>query len=293
MAADSIQRLLVINLSITEAIMSSIGVIATVSEMISYKEGASSNTFDKYVTIPRNTGLVFMYFLSMIYITVDRLLEIHLNIKYPLYCSQTKTKWLLITAWMIAILMSLSVIFVTMTTEFNYEEPFNLYHHTPLSLAFIVVAIMTYVSIFNKYRHTRIRPSQDNNGRSSADISIFTIFRNSKFFVSVLLISTFLLFVELPGLIFLLVAFVYKRRTYVMGSCYMILYNISNTVDVFVYVYFQKDVRKLFWKWIRKWNICRDEQTQRVRGESTRETTAGKSGSSIQADTCEYALGRV
>ena len=41
-----------------------------------------------YVKIVMFSGISIVYYLDMIYLTVDKLLEIILNIKYPLYWSK-------------------------------------------------------------------------------------------------------------------------------------------------------------------------------------------------------------
>ena len=216
--------------------------------------------------------MTFVYLLMMIFITVDRLLEISLNIKYNLYCNEAKAKWLLIFTWITGLAMTFGIILTTIFTEFEYERPFDLYLHTPLSLTFIILAIVTYVLIFRKFKQTRITPSEYNHsGPSSNQVSnVYTVFRKSKFFVSVLLISSFILFVEIPGFIFFIVAVGMKKRLYYMGACFMISINISHIADVFIYVFFQASVRKLFWKRIRNQNICCVNNTRESRRYSSR-----------------------
>ena len=247
---DSVQRLLVINLSITEGLLSVVGTMATIAEMVSGKDRDSSDVFDKYISIFRNAGLIFMYYFTMYYITIDRLLAIYLNIKYHLYCNEANAKWLLIITWTMVVLLVTSVVFATAYTPFEYEKPFNLYLLAPLGILFLVIAIFTYGSIFVKFREKCSNPTTTH----VTNISSFTIFRRSKFYEPVLLITTFIVFVLVPGGIYFALAFVHGKRTYLMGILVLISYVVSNISDVFIYVFVQADVRKHLWKLMKREN---------------------------------------
>ena len=247
---DSIQRLLVINLSITEGLLSVIGTMATIAEMVTEVEGDSVDIFDKYISLVRNAGLIFMYYFSMYFITIDRLLAIYLNIKYHLYCNEVYAKWLLITTWTIVIMLVTSVAVATACTSFQYERPFGLYLLAPISTIFLLIAISAYVSIFLKFREKCLTPSSSEGERPT----VFKTFRNSKFYESVLLITSFIVFVQIPGGVYYGLAYVNNDKTYFMGLLLIISYVVSNICDVFIYVFVQADVRKRLLYMIKRRN---------------------------------------
>jgi len=154
--SDSIQRLLIINLSVTETIISLNIFIATVSEMIlstdeipkSYRLTKNvtnvsemilssddlhdnKNVHHKFINIPLYTGLAVQYLLIMIYITIDRLLEVYLSISYPLYCSERQTKQLILLIWTTSGGIILTVTLVCVMSDFEYRGNFFVYVLVP------------------------------------------------------------------------------------------------------------------------------------------------------------------
>lgn len=71
------------------------------------------------------TPLFLVYLLIMIFITVDRLLEFRLNIKYPLYWSSKKTLVVLIIAFTVSISISICVITLKQFFAFEYRKFFK------------------------------------------------------------------------------------------------------------------------------------------------------------------------
>ena len=276
---DSVRHLLIINLSLIEAIMSFVGVMITVSEMIFHENGAWSNTFDKYVSILRNTGLIFLYITSMYFITVDRLLEIHLNIKYSLYCNDMNSKLLLISTWIVGIAITITVIILTLLTEFEYEKPLYFYFFSPLTVGFVVLAIAVYISIFRKFRASRRRKPSGDNKNIKAE-SIWTVFKKSKFFIPTLLIGTFIVFVTVPGSVYNYVVFILKRQRYVVGAILLISHSVSLAVDAITYVFLQNDVRRLLRRWMGKKRAFPPRHVSSISNEET-------AGSSNIAKNCK------
>ena len=52
-----------------------------------------------YIIIISGYGVVSAYFVSMIFLTLDRLLDILLSIKYPIYCTTQRAKYLVAAIW--------------------------------------------------------------------------------------------------------------------------------------------------------------------------------------------------
>ena len=129
---DTVQRLLVINLSITEALLSCLGAIETLSEIICrHSESTSAAYVDGMVSTFESTGIVFVYFLTMYYVTFDRLLAIYLNIKYGLYCNEYRAKKLLTATWLCGVAVSLSITSVCNRFTGKIEMVFHLFIYPP------------------------------------------------------------------------------------------------------------------------------------------------------------------
>ena len=249
--------------------MSLIGILATISEMISYEDGAYSNVFHKYVSIIRKTGLAFAYTSLMIFITVDRLLEIFLNIKYPLYCTAAREKWMLVAMWLTALFILVTVIVLSLMNDYNfqYEIPVMLYLIFPLSISFNILAIVAYVLIFRKYKRSRITQPARVSSRAELTESAWSVFRNSNFFVSVLLITTYIVFVQIPGGVWFVISFLKKDRSDLLVAVRAISYDVSNIFDVYIYVFYDAAVRQYFSSKLRRWKILR-KSNKKTRVES-------------------------
>lgn len=262
---SSVQYILVKNLSVIETAISIVGIFITASEMIYHEDGAkTSNEFDKYLTIIRNTGLAFIYFMAMIYITIDRLLEIYLDLRYHLFCNEGNARRLLVATWCVGVLLVVGFTIPTvLITKFEYLEPFYKYILTPVSFSFIILAVTSYVSIFVRFRRTRMHPAHTNK-MTKKQVSCFYAFRNSRFFLAVLLITSFILLVELPAFVFMLYHFVYKSRKYVIGAIFVLMYDISNIVDAVIYIFVQREVRNEFLRWMGRRFPCLNVKDQRA-----------------------------
>ena len=255
---DSVQKLLVINLSLTEGTISFFGVFILIAEMVAISNGHETNMADQYLSLLRNTGLLYVLFLNMIYISLDRLLEVYLSIKYPIHCTEQRGKYLLIWTWVSGLLLIVGVILAYSIIGYKYEKVFYVYVISPLSLTFLMTAITTFAAIFYKFKETRMQPSLSNRPVTNNTPSTLWVFRNSKFFMSVLLITSFMFLVCIPGLVFLTYSFLHGKRTYLAGLLFMIAFDLSYTCDVFIYIFYQNSVRTLFWKNFRKLGICGD-----------------------------------
>ena len=187
----------------------------------------------------------------MIYLTVDRLADILLNIKYPLYWNTRRTKVLMCGTWMFGFLLSVTVSLLYRFEDFNWEEVFFTYVCPSLDFAFILIALVTYACIFRIYKrtHDTVASCYGQQRRTTARrASSLQVFRKSRFYVSVLMILTFFVFMVIPDLVYLFVAIVEGYKTTVLVlSCY-ISYGVSNVLDAWIYIYLQAPVRRLLMK---------------------------------------------
>ena len=82
--------------------------------------------------------------------------------------------------------------------------------------------------------------------------SKFSHFKESVYFIPTLLIGTFLLFMVIPDLTYIFVGIVSNRRSpQLLAACFL-SYSVSALTDAWIYIYLQRDVRKLMKdKWRR------------------------------------------
>jgi len=165
-----------------------------------------------------------------------------LNIKYPLYWNKRKAIWLLRITWIVGVLLAVLICLLTYYTDYVWEDTFFNYFYPTLEITFIILAISTYGFIFHKFAKTRTLPVHTHGSQRR---SLFQIFRASRFYISVWLILTFLLFMVVPDLTYLGVNVAYGYVPEVLKICIFISYAISNIVDAVIYIFMEPRVRKV------------------------------------------------
>lgn len=183
-----------------------------------------------------------LYYVSMVYLTLDRLLASILNIHYRHMCTKGKIKKVLIPTWILGLFSCL----LTVVLEMNGQTRTILRLHidtirlitSVLNVVFFNLAVVSYGIMFVMFAISR-RNVSPNETRES----LCTIFSKSKFYTSVLLVSSFLVLTVIPSVISLIL------RTYDIQEVYMLISrNFSFTVDAVIYIFMQASVRKLLYK---------------------------------------------
>ena len=188
----------------------------------------------EYIYIIDHTVLNFTFYMNTVYLALNKLLNILLNLKYSVYWNIQKAKYLVFGTWIVGVVISVCIILSFELSEFDYEI-FDMYFFIILDCLVLFVSISSYGYIFHKYKETRRLPFQ---GKHQPNQSIFYIFRKSKFYVCVLLILTFSVFVIIPDLIFECLN-IYHANDNVQSLLFVIafLYAISYSVDAIIYIY--------------------------------------------------------
>lgn len=258
-----VQESLILNLSVIELV---INVLYLPCWMLRLPNVNSSSLelVCAHREIITGTGLYFVYYISLFYIVINKLLEIYLNAKYSRYGNNTTAKWLIAVAWVFGIALSAGFTTAKEVTKVNVNLAIG-YFHLALGITFISVATASYTYIFNRYRKSRSHPSSRNPPQS-----LWTDFRSSCFFISVLLVATFILLTTLPQ-IAILIIFHLKINLLTLRTAHqliVVLHRISFLGDAAIYIFMHPPVRRVLMKKLRpiKRLFCRrsDEGTNSV-----------------------------
>ena len=243
------QIVYLLNLSVCEALMNLLEGLRRIPDLIilTGRTKIVITDIQTYVLIVMFTGISFVYYLDMIYLTFDKFMDILLHLRYPVYWNVSKAKWLLIVTWIIGCLLSITISLLHHFTSYIWEEAFFKFFYPTLEFAFIILAILTYGFIFHKYKETRGVPAQhgtNNNQRHGC----FHVFRKSRFYISVLLISSFIIFMIIPDLTYLFVAIINEKQSEVLSIICWISYAVSNLVDAYIYIFLYNPARQMLTK---------------------------------------------
>ena len=256
------QQLFLINLAIAEGVTNLLQFLANpISDMISMspKTALVIQECQYYIKTIRGYGFVTVYFLTMIYLTLDRLFDILLNIRYPLYWNENHTSKLLIVTWAISITTTITVSVLYHYTGSDFHKILDIYIYPTFDILFIIIAFLTYSFIFHKFKQTRVSPTQNTNGMStSAGQNIFKVFQKSRFYIPVLLISTFIFFMAIPDLLNLFIVNINGNHDITLRITLKISWALSYLSDAIIYIWIKPSVRKLL---IKKLCICPRENS--------------------------------
>lgn len=231
---DSPRELFLINLSITEFLKNVIFAIANPLLGIISVEDMS------YI-LTANWVFNLVYYFSMTFITVDRLLCAILNLKYRLYCTFRIGVYIVTFQWVVGFIV---LIISYRLHLFNDFAPYDGKLVISFSSAYLIFAFITYVTIFGVFRKSRRRTQSQHQSQMSS----FQLFRRSKFWVSCLLITSYLFFVTIPdigGTLKLVVFGTGDRRQPYIIAIWSIFRGVSDFCDWCIYVFAVRTIRKL------------------------------------------------
>ena len=196
------QKLIIFNLSLCECLKCCYWPVYYSLLFNGYKR--TSNPMEYIFCV--HLGSVELLYMLMIALTLDRLINIVIGMRYSAYWTPGKTKKLLIIFWVIGCLWSLAnvVMYYFRGSEWVYNVTVA-YVGLVKSIAYIVLAFVTYLVIFWKYKKSRDSLHQfqsSENTERSEHSSFLQMFRKSRFYVSVLIIFTYLLFITIPYCVF-------------------------------------------------------------------------------------------
>ena len=238
---ESVQQLYIINLSVTEICFSVLWLfVIPISKLVSICDNLSAIVKDiqHYAIMCIYTLVAFVFYATMIFITLDRLLAIKFALKYRIYWNIKRAKNLILVTWITGGLLFLSIVMCHEFTGFEFDIPFHMYFYTPLNFAFTILAIYTYTFIFRQYRK-----SVDMQTRRSRRGSAFVVFYKSRFYRPVLIILTFVLFIIIPDLIYMFIVLIQNKRSEILLSACVISYSISNITDGCLYIFLQPNIK--------------------------------------------------
>lgn len=252
------QRLFLLNLACSEFLWNLVAIIRDAIRLAyllicSYDKGHLVKAYF-VVEMALATGVTYINYTAMLYLTVDRLLHIILHLRYDQYWNRRRTKILLGITWIFNIV--LSAVFAILTYfKFGYvfaytSSAISVYIPTGLFVLYVIVCVVTYYNMFMLHARSEQRSASHGSTTHAPTISLLKIFRKSRFFISVILIGSYMLLTVMPGLIRSMIILLKANeniRTYV-SMYYLISSRISHSVDGAIYIFLQSDVRKLLYK---------------------------------------------
>ena len=207
------QGLYLINLASSELLWNLVAILKDIPILNWYLTGnCSLKRLALSIDIALATGIEYDVILAMCYYTGDRLLQILLHARYEEYWSTRKLMILISVTWMCNVVMSF--IFAML---YHYKHKtcevclvMARYVSPPLMFIYLVFAVMTYSILFNLYKKSERRNPQKilmTSTNSTQEIlrtttrSTYYIFKNSRFYIALIINSSYLVLSFLPNII--------------------------------------------------------------------------------------------
>ena len=201
-----------------------------------------------------NTGMIYQCFMAMILLTADRLMCILLGIRYPMYWSSKKTLVTIMCTWLISLTTIIAVCLYANTLH-DHKSIGKLQRVIQIlwatfALSFLTFAIFSYAVMFQKFLLSR----RSLTTSDTEPLSAWKTFRKSKFFVCVMLVSSFLVLWVLPTVINTIGSLptALPERNSPILQYVLISVILSDTADGIIYVFLTPDVRNLLKKMFGK-----------------------------------------
>ena len=242
------QKLLLFHLSISEGLMNlNLVVIFAVHLCIDFRS-ESYKIIYTYIIHPMRSSLFYVIFFIMLFMTLDRLMAVVLNLKYQIYWRVTRTKKVLAAIWIFGLLLSVCFgVFPEFTPHRVYILilMIHIYLQLAFSIFFVVTALLTYAIIFWKYKMSRnsLETATSNGNGQHQQHS------RTHFYIPVLIISTYMILNATP---FIMVIFFIDKS--VSGEIATILFYIGYMSDALIYIFLQPKVRKQLFVCCRRRN---------------------------------------
>lgn len=206
----------------------------------------------------------------IIMLTIDRLLEVYLNIKYKIYVTKTRTRCFIIACYGVGAVCFAFFAYLKYNNRKNCTKIHRLYFFPVYAALIIIILATTYIYIYNKIRiakkgyrvQSRNAQSQISEQRQNRRI-LFTPF---------LIVGSFIMFVVIPETTHL-VMYYNRHRPHAHGTgqyelvsdqVLRICFDVACTSDALIYILLNEPIRKSLVRhigWRRKKQKCQLESS--------------------------------
>ena len=242
------QPLYLLNLSISELLRNSVNFSIDTYMFISKPDELFYATYITFVWVVELT-FVLPYLAAMFLLTGDRLAACLLGIQYNIKCTVFRAKATILTTWIFSVLVVPSAYYAVYIgygyREFSSTVEMFRYIWAALIQLHMIFAIVSYIIMFTVFVRSRRRTNSDQQQ------SLLQLFAHSKFYVAILLISTFIVMQGIPALFFIYYTqFSNSNNGLVISNWRLFVYyaitvTLSDTTDAMIYVFLYNPIRNL------------------------------------------------
>lgn len=242
-----IQVIYLLNMSCIELISSILCLLGLVLKIIDLPDATTAKKIENNLLILKCT-LLFAYFLTMVLVLTDKVLQIMMNITYPVFWDDRKADLVVKLIWSISMLVGTIVFIVhhVNNVHFHLYFPFII---LPANIIYIVMAFAAYTYIFIKFSNAKQSPYGKRTGEKV--LNYRTILKRSRFFIPMSLVMIYIIFQVIPVIVFTLSMLKKSMQEKNIKLYMFICYNIAMLFDAWLCIFLQPEVKKQFRKILR------------------------------------------
>lgn len=238
------QRIFLMNLSFCEMCLCGAAVAKITLLFRGYEKAAYQ------ILIMQLTGFSLAYYLLMLFLTVDRFLEINLNIRYPLYCSRKRARYSMVFVWAAAFTHIVAYLAVQPSIGELYKTC-SLYFYPVAETCFCITAVFTYSYIYKKIsfhkRRNTIVPVRIPDDGSKRKVSHKKLVGRIGMFMPSLLILTFVVFFVIPDQTYFIYTLSNKSMPKYLQITFATSFSLGFVTDAIIYIFLSRHVKSVFW----------------------------------------------
>ena len=238
-----VQHLLWLNLSIYVVLLNSVYIFWEIWDFGKYDDSDLLSLIIVTFQLSLNCYIV----LAMISISIDRLLLILLNIKYPLYVTKKRVLYIILATWVACLVTFLLVLFNSdlknpLDSVDYIFSVFDRYIDFSLDVIYTGSSVYIYSVIFYHFAMSKKNPQLSKNNATTTNRikDMYKAFRRSRFYFAFLLVLSYTLLISIPDVI---------RRFLTIDPKYMIvapiLVRVSWFIDAVIFMCMNLEVRQL------------------------------------------------
>ena len=230
------QKLILLHLSISEGLINLNFVVIHVMYLCIDFRSESYKIMFSYIIHPMMSSLYYVIFFIMLFMTLDRLMAVVLNLKYRLYWRVTRTKKVLAAIWIFGLLLNVCFSILAEYPQLYIQlQTMHAIFQLAFFILFVITSLLTYATIFWKYKMSRNSLEADPSNRNGQHQQQHSPMH---FYIPVLIISTYVIFNATPFIILIFIDEV------IAVDIAKILYSLGYMSDALIYIFLQPKVRK-------------------------------------------------
>lgn len=250
------QKLYLISFSLFEVAKALVEIgLLSIAMLSSQRPSSTIVRLQHHLAIISETMMTFVYYALMFYITIERFIAVTLGMRYCIYGALNRSKITLIITWITGSAIGFTFCLLYESTSFYYV-PYNHYVYLFMDIAFTTIAVITYGTLFSQ--HTKSINFRVNPNGSRRRSTIVEIYNGSKFYIPILLMSSFLFFMVIPDSMYVLLVCLASHQDSaslsritrlsptknIVWHCMTILNVTSDIINACIYIFVEKRTRK-------------------------------------------------